>query len=193
VGFGSLTPEQGTAALGLLLDAGVAEAGVVPFDAPRWAEAHPSAARAPYFSALLTSASPAPSKGYDAALTRRELLAAPAADRGAMVEAYLGRLVGRLLRLGDRKLDGDRSFFSLGFDSLMALELRGRLDADLGVALAPVKFLETPTVASLARLVLEQLPEAATAVPSPDEVESLSDEAMDALLQQMLARRPSHS
>jgi myxalamid-type polyketide synthase MxaE and MxaD len=189
-GLGSLTPEQGTAALGLLLGTGPAQVAIMPLDASRWAAAHPSAARLPFFSALM-AAQPAAPRAAASTLTRAQLLEAPLSERPRLVEHYLASLVGRLLRLGERRLDPERSLFSLGFDSLMALELRGRIDADLGASLTPAKFLEKPILSHIARLVLEQLPAQAESMPSPEEVENLSDEAMDELLRKMLSQKAS--
>ncbi|MFJ5226871.1 SDR family NAD(P)-dependent oxidoreductase [Streptomyces sp. NPDC088400] len=68
-------------------------------------------------------------------------------------------------------VDADRSFRELGFDSMMAVELRRQMNAATGLHLPPTVLFEHPTPARLARhLWSELLPtaHAATAAPTAD-------------------------
>ena len=54
------------------------------------------------------------------------------------------------MRLGDSALDPQIPLRALGFDSLLAMELRARLEAGLGVKLAGNFVWQHPTLAALA-------------------------------------------
>ena len=87
---------------------------------------------------------------------------------------------------------------SLGLDSLMALEIRNRLQERAGVTVSLVTLIQGPSIADLAETLVEHLDrvapaakEAASADPggASVDVQQLSDESVDALLRQMLAER----
>jgi amino acid adenylation domain-containing protein len=96
-------------------------------------------------------ASPAPTQ-------KRSLGDIPPAEREERVRAYLrDKARDILLYPRDRPLDERQPLHELGFDSIMAVRFRNRLRSDLGVDVPAVKFLEEPTLANLAELVLERL------------------------------------
>ncbi|WP_301337303.1 acyl carrier protein [Mycobacterium gordonae] len=71
---------------------------------------------------------------------------------------------------------------SLGLDSLMALELRNRLEASLGTTLPVALVWAYPTITDLAGALCERLGYESPTPPAEDpEDEPLSDEEMDLL------------
>jgi hypothetical protein len=50
-----------------------------------------------------------------------------------------------------------QGFFDLGMDSLMAVELKNRLEAELGVTLPLIRLIQGPSVSELATWLAEQL------------------------------------
>src|SRR6185369_5541813 len=65
--------------------------------------------------------------------------------------------VGHVLGLAASKVDVDQPVGKLGLDSLMAVELRNRIEKDVGIVVPTVALLQEPTVTSLARELLSQL------------------------------------
>jgi acyl carrier protein len=91
------------------------------------------------------------------ALDRRALDGVPPDDWQPILEAQLREQAARVLRLSATALDVEQPLNNVGIDSLMAIELKNRIEADLGVTIPMVKFLEGPSVRVLSRYVAEQL------------------------------------
>jgi natural product biosynthesis luciferase-like monooxygenase protein len=137
---------------------------------------------------------------------RQKLVALTPDDQRHLLESHLSEQVAMALRLPLSRLDIHQPITNLGFDSLMAIELRNRIQTDLGVVLPIVQLLQGPSVALLVTFLLEQLPgveplgsatvpRPASAVESIDAdldqlsavVDQLSDERVEALLKDILA------
>ena len=79
------------------------------------------------------------------------------AERRRRLESYLRDRVAGVLRTLATRLDSERGLTSLGLDSLMAVELKNRVERDLGVAPPLGQFLQGPSVRQLAEQVFECL------------------------------------
>jgi short-subunit dehydrogenase/acyl carrier protein len=89
---------------------------------------------------------------------RRVAEQAPAQTRRRVVESLIGREVRSVLHLEDGKpIDRDRGFFELGMDSLMALELKNRLEHTFALPLTTTIAFDAPSVAALAQLIVDRL------------------------------------
>jgi len=92
-----------------------------------------------------------------AASPREQILAAPAADRHKLVSAYLTRAANRFLGHGpSHAFPADVPLGDFGIDSLASIQLRSRIETDLGAALA-VRTLLTRTLHSLATEIAAKL------------------------------------
>jgi acyl transferase domain-containing protein len=117
----------------------------------------------------------------------------PGRRRRAYLETHLRERVARVLKLPPARVDAHKPFKALGLDSLMALELRNRLEADLGLRLQATMVWNHPTVTALTTHLASRLGIALDAPVEPtvpavtnaadgdivkilDEIEQLSDE-----------------
>jgi acyl transferase domain-containing protein/acyl carrier protein len=181
-GVGSITPTEGLEALGQLLrQSSVAEVGVMPFNLQQWCEFYPAASRAPIFARLAREQSKSSVKGANGSANSSlaAILVAAPEERRQLVETYLQEQLAKVLRLAAFKLDVQQPINKLGLDSLMAVELKNRIQNDLGVTLLVVTFLKGPSLAQLATQVLDQLAEQTEVAVLPSTLDvsaSLSDE-----------------
>jgi acyl-CoA synthetase (AMP-forming)/AMP-acid ligase II/3-oxoacyl-(acyl-carrier-protein) synthase/acyl carrier protein len=129
---------------------------------------------------------------------RRRLDAVESNERRHLLVSYLQGEIAELLQLDQGRLpDLRRGLFDMGFDSLMALELRDRLDCTLGTKLSPTLAFDCPSVAILAEHLLElfALSDAAVAQTADDscderlaEVCTLSEAELGSLVDEELQR-----
>jgi acyl carrier protein len=132
----------------------------------------------------------------------RRLDGLPAARRNAAVLVHVGEQVIRVLQLApNQALDPERGLKDLGLDSLMAVELRNRLQVNTGHALPTTLAFDHPTVAAIARFLgrevlgLESAESDRARKPGDDgvlsdDVRGLSDDEASRLLLEELARGP---
>ncbi|WP_221308012.1 type I polyketide synthase [Nocardiopsis mwathae] len=174
-GMRSFDPDEGLAVLDRLIGDGTTQAALLPTDWHRWAEAHPTAARAPFFSLLVpgradrrTAPPPAPdptSRPLPAPkedTTREPVTPAPEESPRSTpttheeVITYLRDVTGEILGLPSDRIHPRRALNRQGLDSLMAVEIRARIRRDLGVDIPMVKFLSAGTVTDLATMLLDR-------------------------------------
>jgi NADPH:quinone reductase-like Zn-dependent oxidoreductase/acyl carrier protein len=150
-GLTPLKPGQAHRALAQLLETGTSGM-VLDADWKRMSK-HLGDAHPPILSGLLVRSGP----NGDGLLSRR-LLATPAAARGQVLTEHLQRELQQILSLAEPPA-ADSGFFDLGMDSLMAVELRNRLQAQLGQAYPVSNTLafDYPTVRRLAQHLGEKL------------------------------------
>ncbi|HWE61388.1 MAG TPA: acyl carrier protein, partial [Chloroflexota bacterium] len=129
---------------------------------------------------------------------RETLLAARAEDRLALLEEHLREQVAHVLRLDPERVDARRPLGTMGLDSLMAIELRNRLEAGTGLSFSATLIWTYPTVVSLAAHLAERMevspaPAAAIAAEATGgadaapSLEDLSEHELAGMLAQKLA------
>jgi acyl transferase domain-containing protein/SAM-dependent methyltransferase len=135
---------------------------------------------------------------------RGRLQAAPPAEHHDILVAHVREVVARVIRIdAPESLDRRGRLMDLGIDSLMALELRKRLGAGLGLArpLPATLVFDHPSIDAIATLLAREMDggqidaggvEATPAAPAPrlavDDVEALDDRDVEALLLKRLER-----
>ncbi|WP_437775825.1 acyltransferase domain-containing protein [Sorangium sp. So ce1097] len=209
-GIGSFTPAQGVEVLARALAADAPQIGAIDLNLRQWVEFYPSAAGAPLLSELAREdrrdegAAPAPSR------LKAALESARPERRAAVVEQLVREELGKSLRQDASRIQRRAPFRSLGLDSLMAIELRNRLEASTGLKLSAALLFTYGDVASLSDHLLRELgpasapePEAPTerapvrggaAAPAAadpwssleEEIAGMSDDSAEALLLQSI-------
>ncbi|BCI53466.1 phthiocerol/phenolphthiocerol synthesis polyketide synthase type I PpsC [Mycolicibacterium litorale] len=165
LGFSMITPEMGMAAMERALAADRATTGVFGLDARQWFQSFPAAAHSSLFSEL-QDATTVERRGHGR--FQAELADMPENERPARVAATIADEICAVLRSTD-PIDHSEAMTSLGLDSLMALELRNRLESRLGITLPAALVWAYPTISDLAgalyeRMGFEQTPE----IPEPE-------------------------
>ena len=88
-----------------------------------------------------------------------EILEADETARTALLVTYLRDNVARTIGASPARIDPQQYLANLGLDSLMAVEIRNRIKADLGINIPMAKFSQGTSVSALAALVAERLRE----------------------------------
>jgi len=163
VGIRSMAPELALSALRQAMDADETFVAVADMDwavfAPGFALARrrPLIEELPEVVAALAAASPA-ATGETVSEFAGRLAALPAGDRERVaVEEICAQAAVTLGHANAGKIDPDRAFRELGFDSLTAVELRNRLTAATGLTLSSTVVFDFPSARSLAEHVLGEL------------------------------------
>ncbi len=132
------------------------------------------------------------------AVSRAALLAAAPSERRGLIEVYLCTECRQALNLEIAAADLDKPLPALGLDSLMGIQLRNRLEANLGITLSVVDFLKGLSLAQIASRALAALTDdpGSTRIAAPkmatppdltaEKVDQLSEANLDALLGSLL-------
>ena len=144
-GVRSFPPEQATALLGFLCAGSAPSVAVMPIDWAAFRKARTSRGLA-YYRGLL-----APSAGAaaDEPQVRARLARASAAERRQLLDGIVRDSVANVLKIAPARVDAKRVLGSMGLSSLMAMELRNRLEATLGRSLSATLAFNYPTVAAI--------------------------------------------
>jgi len=86
-----------------------------------------------------------------------ELLQADAIERQRLLENYIREKIATSLKLSLAGMDVQQPLNSLGIDSLTAMELKGWIEAELGVEVPITLFLQEPSIAQFTSQLLDQL------------------------------------
>jgi NADPH:quinone reductase-like Zn-dependent oxidoreductase/acyl carrier protein len=127
-------------------------------------------------------------------LVRKDILAAEPEERRLLVEGFLVEQIAQVLKCSPTKVDAHQPLNRLGIDSLMAVELKNRVEDGLETPVPVTALLQGPSLSQLATHLLEGLDALAVdAALAPEEaedgiqaqVDGLTDEEVDALLRDL--------
>ncbi|MGE3809735.1 MAG: SDR family NAD(P)-dependent oxidoreductase, partial [Gemmataceae bacterium] len=82
------------------------------------------------------------------------LASSPAGQHRRLIQERLQQVAGQVMRLPSEQVDPRLGFFEMGMDSQMAVELRRRLEADLGRALPATLAFDRPRIVDLVDFIL---------------------------------------
>ncbi|MGP3974372.1 acyltransferase domain-containing protein [Streptomyces sp. 8N114] len=150
MGVEGVTSVEGRRALSRALGSGVGQLAVMKLNLRHWFESWPSATGTPMLDGLEQAA-------QETGSFHERLTAADPPQRLALVEEHLIEQLTLTLRQESAALGRETTFRSMGLESLMAVELRNRLESTLGVNLSVALLFTYSTIATLATHVLEAL------------------------------------
>lgn len=162
LGVAAFAPEQGCDLLGRMLGGDDGQYVLIRTDWARFLQIFPPGLEPPLLKDLVRQRRQPtpPSAAWTEMLARLET--APTSQHAAIVGEYVEAIVAEALGVDDpRSLDPQAGLFDLGMDSLMAVELRLRLQTDVGFSHAlPITFVfDQPTIHQIAAwLVKEAIP-----------------------------------
>jgi NADPH:quinone reductase-like Zn-dependent oxidoreductase/acyl carrier protein len=187
-GLKSIPPQHGIAALEMMIGQNVPCVAVMSFDWRRWCDAHPFGGTS-FFSELGEALPLEPkAKTFKQLLLEKE----PGLLRREAMEAHLCEEIASVLQSIPARIVRNKPLKSMGFDSLLTLELRNRLERSLGIKFSPTLFWNYPTVTLLAPCLTEKmgidLDEPVTTSPEADEPSVELDDLSETELAELLEK-----
>ena len=180
-GIGLLSNQRALEALERLLEDGTVQAGVMPMDWASWQRSYGSLAATPYFSLLISGNDVGTPSKIAYGESREDILAAQPETRAEMLRDYLAKQMAHILKVPLASVESETPILSMGFDSLMSIELKNQIETDLGVSIAMGRLVQGPTLLELADWVV-QLLVAAPPVDATAAVGSLVSEYEEGVL-----------
>lgn len=186
VGVHTMTPEAGVAVVEQAIVAGRTRQVAAAIDRERLRDLFAVRGRRSLFSeAVATVVTPSMAE----TALRRELDALGAPARIGRLIGWLQDAVAATLRLpAGQPPAPTRGFFEMGMDSLMAIEIKNRLQTELGVPLRATVVFNYPNIAQLADYLAALLPgeDAKATGAAADDLDALSTDELAALLENEL-------
>jgi NAD(P)-dependent dehydrogenase (short-subunit alcohol dehydrogenase family)/acyl carrier protein len=182
-GIDSITPQQGINLFARLLQHHIAQPhlsqlAAMPMQWPQFLQ-QGDAATDPYF-ADFTTAIQTPTAAF-----LRELQAAPAGEQLSRLEQHVRHQIAQLLGFQPLEIDPQKGFFDLGMDSLVAVELKNRLQASLNVALPTSVLFDYPNLEELINYLEKCL--GISQLEESEDLDHLSQDQLAELLAQELS------
>jgi len=194
-GMGLIPPKLALEALEAVIRQGTAQVSILPVDWIQLQSGLPSLANSRLVRELVIAAArvektteTVPAKKT---LAAELLLISDPAERQRIVTATLQAEAARVLRLPVSKLEVNRRLNQLGMDSLMALELKNRMQAEWEVAIPLATILSGPPVTELAAILMAKLDDHSADVKRASTNDQLAIEHEEA--QELLRRLPDLS
>ncbi|HMQ34043.1 MAG TPA: SDR family NAD(P)-dependent oxidoreductase, partial [Chloroflexaceae bacterium] len=156
-GISSITPAQGVEAFGRLLQQDEVQVGVMALNVRQCAQFYPALAGSPLFSELMQASYRQDGEQQRGGTFRLALLTAEPGRRRSLLETHLREQAAHVLGLSPSRIDKHSPLGSLGFDSLMTLDLRNRLETSLGLSLSATLVWNYPTITDLTDHLAERL------------------------------------
>ncbi len=152
-GVATIPTAKGLAALGHLLATSETQASVLPVDWQVFTRAYPEFATDPFLQAVAAVDTNDGTHFAGSSLEARP--DATPEHRTEFVAGYLRTEAARVLGVAPARFDITLPLSSYGLNSLMAVQLKNRVEADLGAVLPMVRFLNGPSIEELASTVVE--------------------------------------
>ncbi len=156
----SITPQQGLLLLEAMLATAEPQIAVLPLDVQKLQAILDLPGQPPLLVELVRqalAAQPMAVQVQQASALRDKVLKAASSERGQIITDYLLEQVAEVLRISAARLDAQQPINLFGIDSLMALELKRRIEFASGSTLSVVQLLQGPSIADLATEILRAI------------------------------------
>ncbi len=150
IGLGTIQPAEGRAAFESLLHQPLASVGCYPIEWPKFLAQFPRSRSPKLLDDLaLKHRRDAAGKQPAAGRARERIDAATATDRATIIREVVAGHVAKTLGIPPATLERDRPLSQIGLDSLMGIEMRNAIEADIGAEIPIETFTATTTVDDL--------------------------------------------
>ncbi len=159
-GFDSIKPQQGVEALGRLLRQNAPQVGAMPLDMRQLRQFYPRVAEWSLLAHLAhveVEDTGDEHKPEESSIRAALLAAESEPQRRSVLGSYLQQQVSQVLGMSATRFDEQTPLASLGLDSLMAVELKNRIETNLGVQLPIATLLQSPKIGELVEELLAQV------------------------------------
>ena len=156
-GVGTISNREGMEALELLIRCNAVHSGVMPMDWHEWERAYPAFASRPFFESLMSPDEDAPDVGRTDDPSNRQTIRAAATGNVDRIVDYLTLQIAFVLKTSPDRVAANVALPTLGFDSLMAVEIKNRIENDLQVDMPMVSLLEGQTINQLSNALSKKL------------------------------------
>lgn len=203
-GMGMIGLDAGLGVLeDLLVERRQGALAILPMNWGLWGRSFPLLAKLPYFAAVIPAQSRGEAGGRSL-VTAQMLRELNVDEQLAVLGAVINREVSHIMRVDAGSVDATVGLTELGLDSILALELKSRLEASVDVVVQTFALLRGQSIEELARQVRETLlapANAAAAAPAtaaaamapesdlPARIDDLSDSEALALLAELREAR----
>lgn len=206
-GIYRISPAQVLTALETLIPQQRARVGVLKLEWQALQEFFPQLTRLPLVAHLVPEKAQTQTHNQGPANGRvpQTILTGTTSEKLAQLQTYLCEQVAGVLQVPAHRLDTTQPLTTLGLDSLMAIELKNRIEHELHVRIPIVAFLQGPSIEQFTIQIMDQFQGEQTPETTPEQtdkalpalaedaetllgqLDQLSDQEVDTLLQQMLA------
>jgi acyl transferase domain-containing protein/NADPH:quinone reductase-like Zn-dependent oxidoreductase/NAD(P)-dependent dehydrogenase (short-subunit alcohol dehydrogenase family)/SAM-dependent methyltransferase/acyl carrier protein len=193
-----ISPTEAMDALGITIQRKPTQIGIMRMNRRKISKAIPNKRLAQRFASLIAEDKVDEDATEEKCRINDRLQEVKPEERQDIVENFIQEQVAIVLGASASRVDLDRSLNELGLDSLMAVELKNRIEADLQLSLPTGRLVQGPSIREIATDVLALLAAPHPTLSSPPimrrqlvdqgstSVDELSDQQVDLLLKEML-------
>jgi myxalamid-type polyketide synthase MxaB len=181
---------EGMQLLEELLEQNVTQVGVLPIQWSRLAQQSTFSGGSSFLAAFLSALPPTAALKEAAPpatpVWQVRLNEAQPEDRSDLLATFIEEQVQKVLGIGKGQvLDPDRSFAEMGMDSLMAVELRNRLQSSLGSPIPSTVAFDYPTSTALAQFLAQDVLKFTSEDTADSATAAATESAMDSTLAEL--------